>query len=149
MAQPCARGSSAASPSREGVPCQSVRTDRSSGSSDLRPDIAVLTALPVERQGFLAALGPRTVHRWHGQDVHLADVAGERVLVPPAGMGDVGMAALARRVLGGWKRAACGEAPAHFGPAFSGEKVLADARTVTGLRTTWSKAVLRPAGQAP
>ncbi|MFF1768626.1 hypothetical protein [Streptomyces sp. NPDC058249] len=192
------------------------------GTTYPAPDIAVFTALPVERQSLLDALGAAVPYRWQGQDLHIADIDGTRVLVlPPSGMGNVGVAALAARVIGVWNPAqlllvgiaggvrgagddlrlgdvlvpdqvvgyelskltadgakpryetyrpdygllsmagsvqtqewllsgtapaAAGPLPtrgpkAHFGPVFSGEKVLADDRAVNGLRTAWPKAL--------
>ncbi|WP_371545718.1 5'-methylthioadenosine/S-adenosylhomocysteine nucleosidase [Streptomyces sp. NBC_00554] len=76
------------------------------GITEPAPDIAVFTALPVERQALLDALGPSVRYRWQGQDLNVCDVDGTRVLVlPPSGMGNVGIAALATRAIGVWNPA--------------------------------------------
>jgi nucleoside phosphorylase len=69
-------------------------------------DVVVLTALPVEYQGMVNALGPGQERDWNALSTYEADVADQRVRVVPIGaMGNVHAAQTAQRVIDVWNPA--------------------------------------------
>jgi nucleoside phosphorylase len=71
-----------------------------------RFDVVILTALAVEEEAVVQALGNCSVHQRRGQSLRFGDVAGQRVLVfPIGGMGNAGAAQAAQRVIGIWNPA--------------------------------------------
>ncbi|MFJ4619289.1 hypothetical protein [Streptomyces sp. NPDC088812] len=71
-------------------------------------DVVILTALPLEEQAVVRALGDCSAHPWRGRTLRIGRVDGLRVLVfPMNGMGNVGSAETATRVIGVWN-------PAHL-----------------------------------
>ncbi len=68
-----------------------------------RIDVVVLTALLIEEEAVVAALGECWTHRWRGRDLRVGMVGEQRVLVfPLGGMGNAGAAQAAERVIGIW-----------------------------------------------
>lgn len=76
---------------------------------DCRSDsvnVAILTALPVEEAAVIEAIGNCSVQSLYGRDVHLGEVAGQRILVFPIdGVGTAAAAQAAELVIRVWNPA--------------------------------------------
>ncbi|MEU0112807.1 hypothetical protein ABZ137_03535 [Streptomyces bobili] len=69
-------------------------------------EVVIATALALEEQAVIRALGDCSVHPWRGRRLHIGQVNGLRVLVfPMDGMGNVGSAEAATRIIGVWNPA--------------------------------------------
>lgn len=71
-----------------------------------RADVVILTALAIEKDAMVAALGGGVPHPWNGVTMHRAELAGQIVLVVPiGGMGTARAAQTAQLVIDVWNPA--------------------------------------------
>lgn len=80
--------------------------DDVTGGAELPVEVAILTTLTVEEKAVIEAIGNCSVQPWYGRDLHLGEIAGQRVLVFPIdGMGNVAAAQAAELVIRVWNPA--------------------------------------------